>query len=182
MKYKVGDKVKVRKWNDMEAEFGINEDGNINTPVFRFTKHMEDYCDKSATIIGNDVDDDGDYYYTLKIDSMDSYEKFFYFTDEMLETVNDEYSPVILGIDIYSLVKELSDKFLGDSPDMTESEKAAYNFGKEQILSLLDQSLNELCKEDGVVTPIYIVHVPGLNVVTDFASIDEIQERLGDDK
>ena len=62
-------------------------------------------------------------------------------------------------------------------------EKAAYNLGKEQILSLLNQSLNEFfSEEDGVTTPAYIVHVPGLNIATDFASIDEIQERFGEQK
>lgn len=29
MKYKVGDKVRVRKWNDMVDEFGTDEDGDI---------------------------------------------------------------------------------------------------------------------------------------------------------
>ena len=89
----------------------------------------------------------------------------------------------MLGVDIFNLVKGLSDKFLGDKPDMTDGEKAAYNLGKEQILSLLNQSLNEFfSEEDGAITPTYIVHVPGLNTATDFASIDEIQERFGEDK
>ena len=90
--------------------------------------------------------------------------------------------PILIGVDVYNIVKELSGKFLGDSPDMTDGEKAAYNLGKEQILSLLNQSLNELfLEEDNVITPTYIVHVPGLNTATDFASIDEIYKQFGED-
>ena len=186
MKYKVGDKVKVREWDDMENEFGVDENGYINTPVFRFTKFMKNYCGKIATIVNvvsNDPDCD-DNYYNIKTDSLDSidlYSDQFCFTDEMLELEykNDEDSSILLGIDIYSLVKELSDK-LGDNPGMMDGEKAAYNLGKEHILSLLEQSLNELFyEEDDVITPTYIVHVPGLNVATYFESIEEIQEQFG---
>lgn len=63
---------------------------------------------------------------------------------------------------------------------MTDEECAAYEFGKGQILSLLRQVLNEFFKEENSVMSTYIVHVPGLNTVTDFASIDEIQEQFGD--
>ena len=34
-------------------------------------------------------------------------------------------------------------------------------------------------KEDNSIAPTYIVHVPGLTTVTDFSSIDEIQEQFG---
>ena len=30
MRYKVGDKVRVRQWNDMVKEFGTDEDGIVN--------------------------------------------------------------------------------------------------------------------------------------------------------
>jgi len=31
MKYKVGDKVKIKTWEDMEKEFGLLENGSINS-------------------------------------------------------------------------------------------------------------------------------------------------------
>ena len=172
MKYQIGDKVKVRKWGDMALEYGVDDDGDIKMPIY-FIKEMEQFCGKIVTIKERCVDLDDKEHYEIIEDT----EQEFWFSDDMFE---DEFtSPILVGIDIYNLVKELSDKFLSDSPDMTDGEKAAYNLGKEQILSLLKQSLDELYKEDGVVIPTYIVHVPGLNAATDFASIDEIQEQFG---
>ena len=47
--YKAGDYVQIRFWNDMRKEFGYNEDDNINVK-FIFTREMEKYCGKWATI------------------------------------------------------------------------------------------------------------------------------------
>ena len=177
MKYKVGDKVKVRKWDDMASEFDIDSNGDIKIPLFYFTREMERFCGKIVTIQEKLVDLDDIEYYEI----IEDVNHEFFFSNDMFE---DEFTvPILVGVDIYNLVKELSDKFLGDNPDMTDGEKAAYNLGKEQILGLLNQSLNELCsEEDGVIVPTYIVHVPGLNIATDFASIDEIQEQFGENK
>lgn len=176
MKYQIGDKVKVRKWDDMALEYGVDDDGDIKMPIY-FIKEMKQFCGKIITIKEKCVDLDDEEHYEIVEDA----EQEFWFSDDMFE---DEFvSPILVGVDIYNFVKELSNKFLGDSPDMTDGEKVAYNLGKEQIFSLLNHSLNELSsKEDGVTTPTYIVHVPGLKIATDFASIDEIQERFGDDK
>lgn len=176
MKYKVGDKVKVRGWDDMVSEFDVDASGDIELPGIFFTKKMEKFCGKIVTIQEREVDLDGEAYYEILEDTEHEYD----FSDDMFE--DDFMAPILLGVDIYNFVKELSDKFLGDSPNMTDGEKAAYSLGKEQILSLLNQSLNEFfSEEDGVTTPAYIVHVPGLNIATDFASIDEIQEQFGED-
>jgi len=40
MKYKVGDKVKIKTWEDMEKEFGTNHHGSIKVKC-SFTKEME---------------------------------------------------------------------------------------------------------------------------------------------
>lgn len=176
MKYQIGDKVKVRKWGDMALEYGVDDDGDIKMPLY-FIKKMEPFCGKIVTIKERCVDLDDEEHYEI----MEDVEQEFWFSDDMFE---DEFvSPILVGIDIYNFVKELSNKFLGNKADMTDGEKAAYNLGKEQILSLLNQSLNELfLEEDNVITSTYIVHVPGLNTATDFASIDEIQEQFGGDK
>ena len=174
MKYKRGDKVKIRQWDDMASEFDIDSSGDIEIPSFYFTRKMERFCGKIVTIQEKLVDLNDIEYYEI----IEDVNHEFFFSDDMFE---DKFTtPILLGVDIYNLVKELSDKFLGDKPDMTDGEKVAYNLGKEQILSLLNQSLNELfLEEDNVITPTYIVHVPGLNTATDFASIDEIREQFG---
>lgn len=49
MKYKVGDKVKVRTWEDMKKEYGLNGCGSIACNR-SFTDGMKEYCGKYVTI------------------------------------------------------------------------------------------------------------------------------------
>ena len=74
MKYKVGDKVKVREWDDMAKEFGVYGGGFVvvlsNSCFFR---PMCKYCGKTMTIRA--VNDD---YYLIGDD-----EDWWHFTDEM---------------------------------------------------------------------------------------------------
>ncbi len=51
MKYKVGDKVRVRSWEDMEKEFGLDEEGCICMNALRFAKGMKIYCGKIVEIV-----------------------------------------------------------------------------------------------------------------------------------
>lgn len=77
MKYKVGDKVRVRQWDDMAKESGLNDCGDINNG---FTQSMEHFCGRIYEIykVYN-------YYYILKDESI----VFNWcFTDEMLEDVS----------------------------------------------------------------------------------------------
>lgn len=48
--YNVGDKVTIRQWDDMAAEFGLNESGEIKVPKF-FTKPMKQYCGQTLPIV-----------------------------------------------------------------------------------------------------------------------------------
>lgn len=48
-KYKVGDKVRVRKWEEMEKEFGLDEDGDIKLRTC-FARDMKVFCGKTVTI------------------------------------------------------------------------------------------------------------------------------------
>ena len=42
MKYKVGDKVKIKTWKKMEGEFGLNHEGNV-FPIYPcFVKRQEE--------------------------------------------------------------------------------------------------------------------------------------------
>lgn len=45
MEIEVGDRVRIREWDDMAKEFGIDEDGDIKTQYF-FMKDMKKYCGK----------------------------------------------------------------------------------------------------------------------------------------
>jgi hypothetical protein len=49
MKFKVGDKVRIRSWKSMEKEFGLNRWGEINCPT-PVVKGMKEYCGTIQTI------------------------------------------------------------------------------------------------------------------------------------
>ena len=78
-KFKVGDRVKVRSWEDMEKQYGLDAYGNINTPSNPFVTSMREYCGKVATISTVDEDYHGYSTYTIKNGSI------WDFTDAMFE-------------------------------------------------------------------------------------------------
>lgn len=49
MRYKVGDKVRVRQWDDMAKEFGVNN-GNIPINGCLFVKEMKQYCGRITNL------------------------------------------------------------------------------------------------------------------------------------
>ena len=50
--YNVGDKVTIRQWDDMAAEFGLDEYGGIKVPK-TFTMYMKKYCGQTAIHLQN---------------------------------------------------------------------------------------------------------------------------------
>lgn len=87
MKFKVGDKVRVRAWEDMEKEFGLDDSGDIKC-LYCFTRSMREYCGKVYTIArtGNSYELDGG----NEID-------VWSFSDDMLEPVCD--SKIVITTD-----------------------------------------------------------------------------------
>lgn len=80
MRYKVGDKVRVRQWDDMAKEFGECL-GAIDTPFCLFVSSMKVYCGlvyEIAEVYGR--------CYELKSNEKPDIKKW-YFTDDMLESV-----------------------------------------------------------------------------------------------
>lgn len=56
-KFKVGDRIVVRGFDDMADEFGVDRYGDISPPRLNapcFSKHMKKYCDATGTIVGVD--------------------------------------------------------------------------------------------------------------------------------
>lgn len=73
MKYKIGNKVRVREWDDMVREYGIDKYGCINMKPYRFSYLVKNYCGEIVTI--SEVFDDG---YHIAGNSQ-------YWTDEMFQ-------------------------------------------------------------------------------------------------
>ena len=51
-RYKVGDIVQIRQWDDMVKEFGVNYYGVIRCNNCGFVREMKKYCGKKLRIIG----------------------------------------------------------------------------------------------------------------------------------
>ena len=83
MKYMVGDKVVIRDWDDMIAEYEENPDGYIQMPRFWFTPNMKKYCGKTFTIL--DVNDSNTAYILNGQEPVP-----FMFTDEMIYSVSEK--------------------------------------------------------------------------------------------
>lgn len=79
MKYKVGDKVRVRQWDDMAKEFGFSgcTKSNIDILGCLFTNNMKKFCGSVVTI-SNIASDNSRY--LIKEDDQN-----WYWTDDMFE-------------------------------------------------------------------------------------------------
>lgn len=49
MKFNIGDRVKIRQWDDMASEFGVDNDGDIMI-IESFVTNMAHLCGRTATI------------------------------------------------------------------------------------------------------------------------------------
>lgn len=116
MKYRVGDKVRVRQWNDMAKEFDVN-DGDIHMTGCCFVKEMKQYCGKIYEISNACA-----VYYNLKTENeiLD-----WVFTDEMLEDVNSlQIHADSLTLETENMIFELKDgKIITTLKMQKESEK-----------------------------------------------------------
>ena len=98
----VGQRVRIRDWDDMKAEYGVSCSGDINTPWFYFVPEMEPLCGATATV--NDIielgDDNACAAVELEIvedrngasateESLVGPESGYYYTTDMLEPLKD---------------------------------------------------------------------------------------------
>lgn len=81
--FKIGDKVRIRQWDDMEQEFGLNEVGSINCD-YDFCRDMEYLCGIEALVLG--ITEEG--FVDLYVDSSIELDEWTITTD-MLELVEE---------------------------------------------------------------------------------------------
>ena len=118
MEYKLGDRVRIKTWEKMAEEFGVDEDGDIRmSNTFYFNKSIKQYCEKIYVI------KNANYYngYYYRLEGINDYT----FNDDMIEqkelTKEDlktgmivEYRDKTRGIIIGDTIVEL-DTFLSTS-------------------------------------------------------------------
>lgn len=81
MRYKVGDKVKVKTWDKMVREFGLDSDVDINCKHL-FVKPMDCWCGEEMTI-KKVIEYDDRYYMEEDLAAWD-------WSDDMLDGINNE--------------------------------------------------------------------------------------------
>ena len=62
MRYEVGDKLKVKSWDKLIAQYGLDEEGWVDVDgSVGFIPEMKKYCEKTVTIKG--VNPEESYYF-----------------------------------------------------------------------------------------------------------------------
>lgn len=82
MEIKKGDKVRIKSWEEMEAEFGLDYDGDIDCAAY-FTKAMREFCGEVLTVAELDYYDYGWFYVTAT-------KEFYFSTDMVAEVISEE--------------------------------------------------------------------------------------------
>lgn len=138
-KFKVGDKVRIRQWNDMLEEYKLNEYGNIDVVTDVFFPDMKYLCGEIATIkafgVGN--------YVCLKFENEVNRPDYWAYSTEMLEL----YIPRVARVGEYVKILE-NDKIVQCVHD-TE-----YNFGK--IFEDKDKNVYHLKPEEYEILDDYV--------------------------
>ena len=150
MKYKVGDKVRVRQWDDMVKEFGSDGE-DIPIDGCYFIKEMKQYCGKTY-----EVYDDMGLHYILKTENevLD-----WCFKDEMLEDVSSlQIHADSLTLETENMISELKDgKIIVTPKTQKESEKKMKKQKTQR--ERLEEQLKEY-QRDSEIKSIEII-VPG---------------------
>ena len=108
--FKVGDKVRIRQWDDMAKEFGVNEGGSINC-LWHFVDGMKKFCSEIATIIGFDYAPNNRDRVYLRFNNEKLNENDWDFSTDMIEPYTPrvakagEYVKVIEGEDSGKIFK-----------------------------------------------------------------------------
>jgi len=104
MKYKVGDKVRIKTWKELEKEFGVNKNGNIGgfNKKCLFVSKKEEYLNKNfpdriLTIKGLNELGDKFGYIVKEIDNQN-----WLWTDKMIKE-KVAYEPILSRFDILDI-------------------------------------------------------------------------------
>ena len=88
---------------------------------------------------------------------------------------------LILGVDLFNYIDELCDQLFPEYENMTKDEQKYREKLRKKFKKVTLKSFNAFISKDDI-SPFCIVHVPGLENITEFSSIIEIRERYGANK
>lgn len=132
-RYKVGDKVRVKDWDDLVDEFGMDLDGVINKPSdkYTFVEPMKEFCGQIVTI--SDVQDNG---YNIEEDGGWQGWSDYMFVDE--ESTNEVHPFEVITKEMFELYK-IKNKRYGDSFSVLYDE-----FGMDYVVPRLVEKVNRI--------------------------------------
>lgn len=145
--FKVGDRVRIRDWDDMEREYGLDSFGSINGPKDVFTKSMKRVCGKLcviSSIEGQEVvlqDFDGE-----PIDSLYSFYTWMLESEE-----NEPLKKTTVTIDKYGMTISQ-----GDVEWLKENKEKGEEKDMNKVLELyckkaektIEKGFNEMIEEE----------------------------------
>ena len=126
MRYKIGDKVRVRQWVDMAKEFGVNNNGNIPIDYCYFVKEMKQHCGKTYKVYDTGL------HYIL---ATENEVLEWCFTDSMLEDVNSlSYTSDSSTLETEDTILELKDnKIIGTPKSKKEGKDMKQKTQRERV-------------------------------------------------
>jgi len=130
VRFKVGDKVKVKQWEDMEREFGLNENGNIKTHI-KFIPDMRRFCGQVVTIARVHRNK----YYLIEEDTGK-----FKFTEEMFDGYAFEYREMVeVSNTKFQWLQRIYVGYLGEhnSPHIVVSPKSEDDFRQGKSFDIM---------------------------------------------
>lgn len=83
---------------------------------------------------------------------------------------------LILGVDLFKYIDELCDQLFPEYENMTKDEQKYREKLRKKFKKVTLKSFNAFISKDDI-SSFCIVHVPGLNKVTEFSSINELRKR-----
>ena len=105
MPLETGDRIVIRDWDDMAAEYAIDSDGDIHMPEYDtyFTKEMRKLCGAHGVIIS--IDEDDWIYLSLDNEELNEFADCYHFFPPMLRLEDEDIE--ISDAEFNSLLEEM---------------------------------------------------------------------------
>lgn len=149
--FKVGDRVRIRDWDDMEREYGTDSDGDIKVHDMSFLRCMRHLCGRYATIRSIDRQDN---IIGLENWSDDSGDTLWFFTTEMVEPAEENTLKQGEKKDMNKLLELYCEKaertIENDYDEIVEEEREENPFVKEynELVKEFEAKMDDLYKRE----------------------------------